>query len=63
MPRTFKPRQRRLDGGEFNRLKAASTSTLNPHILPVAKSRSWYAWPTVCLAVETAIISGRILGL
>ena len=38
--------------GEFERLKIAAE-----------KSRSWYLWPVVVLAIETAMRRGEILGL
>ena len=52
MPPTSKPRQRRLNDGEFYRLRAASESTLNPHI-----------WPVVVFAIETGMRRSEILGL
>ena len=52
MPPTSKPRQRRLNDGEFERLRAASASTLNPHI-----------WPVVVFAIETGMRRSEILGL
>ncbi len=52
MPPTSKPRQRRLNDGEFDRLKAASASTLNPHI-----------WPVIVFAIETGMRRSEILGL
>ena len=52
MPPTSKPRQRRLNDGEFDRLKAASASTLNPHI-----------WPVVVFAIKTGMRRSEILGL
>ncbi len=52
MPKNNPPRERRLKEGEFDLLKVAA-----------AKSRSWYVWPVVVLAVETAMRRGEILGL
>ena len=52
MPKNNPPRERRLKEGEFNLLKTAA-----------AKSRSWYVWPVVVLAIETAMRRGEILGL
>ena len=52
MPKNNPPRERRLKAGEFERLKIAAE-----------KSRSWYLWPVVVLAVETAMRRGEILGL
>ena len=52
MPKNNPPRERRLKEGEFDLLKAAA-----------AKSRSWYVWPVVVLAIETAMRRGEILGL
>ena len=52
MPKNNPPRERRLKEGEFDLLKAAA-----------AKSRSWYVWPVVILAIETAMRRGEILGL
>ena len=52
MPKNNPPRERRLKDGEFERLKIAAE-----------KSRSWYLWPVVVLAVETAMRRGEILGL
>ena len=52
MPPTSKPRQRRLNDSEFYKLKAASASTLNPHI-----------WPVVVFAIETGMRRSEILGL
>ena len=52
MPPASKPRQRRLNDGEFDRLKAASASTLNPHI-----------WLIIVFAIETGMRRSEILGL
>ena len=52
MPKNKPPRERRLKDGEFERLKVAAE-----------KSRSWYLWPVVVLAIETAMRRGEILGL
>ena len=52
MPKNNPLRERRLKEGEFDSLKAAA-----------AKSRSWYVWPVVVLAIETAMRRGEILGL
>ena len=52
MPKNNPPRERRLRDGEFERLRIAAE-----------KSRSWYLWPVVVLAIETAMRRGEILGL
>ena len=52
MPKNKPPRERRLKDGEFERLKVAAE-----------KSRSWYLWPVVVPAIETAMRRGEILGL
>ena len=52
MPKNKPPRERRLRDGEFERLKIAAE-----------KSRSWYLWPVVVLAIETAMRRDEILGL
>ena len=52
MPKNNPPRERRLKDGEFEKLKIAAE-----------KSRSWYLWPVVVLAIETAMRRGEILGL
>ena len=52
MPKNNPHRERRLKEGELDLLKAAA-----------AKSRSWYVWPVVVLAIETAMRRGEILGL
>ena len=52
MPPASKPRQRRLNKGEYERLEQASHLTLNPHI-----------WPIIVFAIETGMRRGEILGL
>ena len=52
MPKNNPPRERRLKDGEFERLQVAAE-----------KSRSWYLWPIVVLALATAMRRGEILGL
>jgi len=52
MPPTSKPRQRRLNKGEYESLEQASHLTLNPHI-----------WPIVVFAIETGMRRSEILGL
>ena len=52
MPKNNPPRERRLKDGEIERLKFAAQ-----------KSKSWYLWPIVVLAIETAMRRGEILGL
>ena len=52
MPPISKPRQRRLNDGEYERLEQASHLTLNPHI-----------WPIVVFAIETGMRRSEILGL
>ena len=52
MPKNNPPRERRLKSGEFDRLKIAKE-----------KLRSWYLWPVIVLAIETAMRRGEILGL
>ena len=51
-PPSPKPRNRRLDDGEYERLEQASKLTRNQHI-----------WPIVVFAVETGMRRGEILGL
>jgi integrase len=52
MPKTNPPRERRLRAGEYEKLKHASRATL-----------SWYLWPLVEIAIETAMRRGEILSL
>ena len=52
MPPTSKPRQRRLNKGEYERLEQASHLTLNPHI-----------WPIIVFAIETGMRRSEISGL
>lgn len=52
MPKNNPLRERRLSGGELNGLKVAAE-----------KSRCWYLWPVVVLAIETTMRRGEILGL
>ena len=52
MPRSNPPRERRLRAGEYDALKDAAQ-----------QSRSWYLWPIVDIAIETAMRRGEILGL
>ncbi|MDC0336597.1 site-specific integrase [Alphaproteobacteria bacterium] len=52
MPPISKPRQRRLNKGEYERLEQASHLTLNSHI-----------WPIVVFAIETGMRRSEILGL
>jgi len=52
MPPASRPRQRRLNKGEYERLEQASHLTLNPHI-----------WPIIVFAIETGMRRGEILGL
>ena len=52
MPPASRPRQRRLNKGEYERLEQASNLTLNPHI-----------WPIIVFAIETGMRRGEILGL
>ena len=52
MPPSSPARQRRLEVGEFERLKAASDGTRNPHI-----------WPIIVFAIETGMRRSEILGL
>jgi len=47
-----RPRQRRLNKGEYERLEQASNLTLNPHI-----------WAIIVFALETGMRRGEILGL
>ena len=52
MPKNNPPRERRLKEGEFKRLQIAAE-----------QSRSWYLWPVIVVAIETAMRRGEILGL
>ena len=52
MPPTSKPRQRRLNKGEYERLEQASYITINHHI-----------WPIIVFAIETGMRRSEILGL
>ena len=52
MPPASRPRQRRLNKGEYERLEQASHLTLNPHI-----------WPIIVFAIETGMRRSEILGL
>ena len=52
MPPTSKPRQRRLDKGDYERLEQASHLTINPHV-----------WPIIVFAIETGMRRSEILGL
>jgi integrase len=52
MPPTSRPRQRRLNKGEYECLEQASHLTLNPHI-----------WPIIVFAIETGMRRSEILGL
>ena len=52
MPPISKPRQRRLNKGEYERLEQASDLTLNPHI-----------WPIIVFAIETGMRRSEILAL
>ena len=52
MPPTSPARQRRLEVGEFERLKTVSGGTRNPHI-----------WPIIVFAIETGMRRSEILGL
>lgn len=52
MPKNNPPRQRRLRKGEFEKLEKAAKS-----------SRSWYLWPIIVIAIETAMRRGEILNL
>jgi integrase len=52
MPPASKPRQRRLNKGEYERLEQASHLTLNPHI-----------WPIIAFTIETGMRRSEILGL
>ena len=52
MPKNNPPRERRLRQGEYEKLKTASQC-----------SRSWYVWPIIDIAIETAMRRGEILSL
>ena len=52
MPPASRPRQRRLNKGEYERLEQASHLTFNPHI-----------WPIIVFAIETGMRRSEILGL
>mgnify|MGYP005696344141 FL=1 len=52
MPKTNPPRERRLRAREYEQLKHASRA-----------SQSWYLWPVVEIAIETAMRRGEILSL
>jgi integrase len=52
MPKNNPPRERRLRPGEYEKLRYSAQ-----------KSRSWYLWPIVDIAIETAMRRGEILGL
>ena len=52
MPKNNPPRERRLRAGEYEVLKDAARG-----------SRSWYLWPIVDIAIETAMRRGEILNL
>ena len=52
MPPSPPSRKRRLEDGEFSRLKKASSETRNPHI-----------WPIIVFAIETGMRRSEILAL
>ena len=52
MPKNNPPRERRLRAGEYEALWDAA-----------CHSRSWYLWPIVDIAIETAMRRGEILSL
>ena len=51
-PKNNPPRERRLRKGEYERLASACS-----------RSKSWYLWPTIEIAVETCMRRGEILSL
>ena len=51
-PKSNPPRERRLKKGEYERLLEACT-----------KTKVWYLWPLVNIAIETCMRRGEILGL
>ena len=51
-PPSLRPRERRLNDGEYKRLEEASMLTQNPHV-----------WPVVIFAIETGMRRSEILGL
>ena len=52
MPKNNPPRERRLRQGEYEKLKTTAHG-----------SRSWYLWPIIDIAIETAMRRGEILSL
>ena len=52
MPKNNPPRERRLRAGEYQTLRDAAD-----------QSRSWYLWPIVDIAIETAMRRSEILNL
>ena len=52
MPKSNPPRERRLRNGEYEKLKIAAHG-----------SRTWYLWPIIDIAIETAMRRGEILNL
>ncbi len=51
-PKSNPPRERRLKKGEYERLLEACT-----------KTKAWYLWPLVNIAIETCMRRGEILSL